>query len=266
MEDVYARQWEFLVSSIIQGRIFNAYLFYAPENINIAEDFFLAVSHKERGEDYLLKRNFEDKQALATNLYVVEPLLVDEKGREKSGKEITIGQVKELSKFASLSSLNNGYKAVIIKQAHCLNLEAQNAFLKILEEPKGDVFFILLTEHPDRLLETVRSRCSKVFFPFKNNGKLSAEKQKLFDALCAGSYGKRFAYSAELVKDNKFADLKKELKDWISYFREKLLEGDSKYSEEDVYRILESALKAYYLLENTNVNQKLNIENFLLEL
>lgn len=55
---------------------------------------------------------------------------------------------------------NDGDRRVtIICHAHRLNPAAQNALLKLLEEPPAYAFFLLLSEQPDALLETVRSRC-----------------------------------------------------------------------------------------------------------
>lgn len=57
---------------------------------------------------------------------------------------------------------NDGANRVtVIHHAHQLNISAQNVLLKELEEPPKHAFFILTTERPDVLLETVRSRCTK---------------------------------------------------------------------------------------------------------
>ena len=50
-------------------------------------------------------------------------------------------------------------KVYIIKDADTMNEQAQNAALKILEEPPRGVHFILCVSNPERLLVTVRSRC-----------------------------------------------------------------------------------------------------------
>lgn len=50
-------------------------------------------------------------------------------------------------------------KVYIIKDADTMNEQAQNAALKILEEPPKGVHFILCVSNPERLLVTVRSRC-----------------------------------------------------------------------------------------------------------
>ncbi|MEW6446885.1 MAG: DNA polymerase III subunit delta' [Bacillota bacterium] len=53
---------------------------------------------------------------------------------------------------------------VIIDQAEKTTVEAQNAFLKTLEEPPGEAVFLLISAHPDALLPTIVSRCCAVRF------------------------------------------------------------------------------------------------------
>jgi len=60
------------------------------------------------------------------------------------------------------SSGRAGVKVGIIHDADCLNLPAQNAFLKVLEEPPGPTLFLLLSAHPMTLLPTIRSRCQRL--------------------------------------------------------------------------------------------------------
>jgi len=52
--------------------------------------------------------------------------------------------------------------AVVIRNAHTMTHEAQNAFLKTLEEPVGNAFIILESKEPDTLLPTILSRCHLV--------------------------------------------------------------------------------------------------------
>lgn len=57
-----------------------------------------------------------------------------------------------------------GRSVVILFEAHLATTEAQNALLKLLEEPPRPAAIVLVTEHPERLLPTVRSRCQEVRF------------------------------------------------------------------------------------------------------
>lgn len=51
------------------------------------------------------------------------------------------------------------YRVLILAEAQTMTPQAQNALLKILEEPPAHVIFILTCENRSQLLETVRSRC-----------------------------------------------------------------------------------------------------------
>ncbi len=63
---------------------------------------------------------------------------------------------------ASRSPFEGTRKVFVIEEAERMNPAAQNALLKTLEEPQADTTFLLLSEHEEELLETVRSRCTVV--------------------------------------------------------------------------------------------------------
>ena len=72
------------------------------------------------------------------------------------GKDITIEQVREL--YADTHSVEQHNKVVIIDDAHTMSVPAQNAFLKLLEEPPKNVHFVLVAHEPSQLLPTIHSR------------------------------------------------------------------------------------------------------------
>ena len=79
---------------------------------------------------------------------------------------ITIEQVRLLTHTLSLSLYYaEGTRVVIIDEAHTLTVEAQNALLKLIEEPPPSTMFILITSHLEALVPTVRSRCAQIYFP-----------------------------------------------------------------------------------------------------
>ncbi len=73
--------------------------------------------------------------------------------------EIGVGQVRALQHAASLPPFEGKHKVFIIDGAETLSVEAANCLLKTLEEPAGQVVFILLTSNESLLPETVVSRC-----------------------------------------------------------------------------------------------------------
>lgn len=82
---------------------------------------------------------------------------IDDKGKQK--KEILVDQVRAMGADAYVLPNEAQAKVYIIKDADTMNEQAQNAALKILEEPPQGVHFILCAANPERLLVTVRSRC-----------------------------------------------------------------------------------------------------------
>lgn len=80
----------------------------------------------------------------------------------KPRREIYVEQVREIVDSAHILPNEAAKKVYVIKDAGAMNPSAQNALLKLLEEPPDFVAFILLCENTDALLETVRSRCALV--------------------------------------------------------------------------------------------------------
>ena len=72
---------------------------------------------------------------------------------------ITVDRVREL--YVETRAKLSGKNFVIIDDADTMNTTAQNALLKLLEEPNESICFILTSHSPDKLLTTIRSRCQK---------------------------------------------------------------------------------------------------------
>ena len=74
-------------------------------------------------------------------------------------RQLTVDQIRALRADAYIRPNEAGRKVYAIKSAQEMNPEAQNAFLKVLEEGPDYAVFILLSENHLALLPTVRSRC-----------------------------------------------------------------------------------------------------------
>ena len=83
---------------------------------------------------------------------------IDEKKR-KASKEIRVDAMRDAVEFCQRTSARGRGKAVLVYPAERMNQITANALLKTLEEPPGDVRFVLATEAAHQLLPTVRSRC-----------------------------------------------------------------------------------------------------------
>lgn len=83
---------------------------------------------------------------------------IDEKKRKPS-REIRVDAMREAIEFAQRTSGRGHGKAVLVYPAERMNAVTANALLKTLEEPAGDVRFVLATDAAHLLLPTIRSRC-----------------------------------------------------------------------------------------------------------
>jgi DNA polymerase-3 subunit delta' len=83
---------------------------------------------------------------------------VDEKKR-KASKEIRVDAMRDAVEFSQRTSARGRGKVVLVFPAEQMNTITANALLKTLEEPPGDVRFVLASEAAHQLLPTIRSRC-----------------------------------------------------------------------------------------------------------
>jgi len=75
-----------------------------------------------------------------------------------------IDEIRELREKVKYSPLESRFKVYIIDEVHMLTTEAFNALLKTLEEPPNHAIFILATTEPQRLPDTILSRCLRINF------------------------------------------------------------------------------------------------------
>ena len=91
---------------------------------------------------------------------------------ESKMRQVKIGQIirrpnsppRVLHDLIYQKSVEGGYKVALLVAADRLNTDAANALLKTLEEPPDRTVFILLSAEPERVLETICSRCLRVRF------------------------------------------------------------------------------------------------------
>ena len=88
----------------------------------------------------------------------------------KLRREITVDQIRALSEDVLVLPNEAEHKVYILPEADTMNTAAQNAFLKLLEEPPAFVSFLLCAERTEALLPTVRSRCTLESCGRRGNG------------------------------------------------------------------------------------------------
>lgn len=151
---------ETLRAALANGRLHHAYLMLGPEGVGkrtIALSLAKAIHCNEIENDYC--GNCPNCSRIQSgnhpDVRTIEP------GAGK--KEIGIQQIREMEKELNLRAFS-GKKIAIIDPATLMNMSAQNALLKTLEEPPRDCLLILVASNAGRLLPTLRSRCLRISF------------------------------------------------------------------------------------------------------
>ena len=126
-------------------------------------------------------------------------MVVSKEWNEKTKKwrnEISIDQIRKVSKLYAHKAGGNGWRICIIDCADDLNHNAANALLKILEEPPEQGLLLLICNNPGRVLATLRSRCRSL--KLRAPGIESATRI----AVSCGAESKRAEFAAELSQGN----------------------------------------------------------------
>ena len=212
----------------------------------------------------------------------------------EDGKNIKIGQIRALQESISEKPIVSDKKVYIINNSDLMTVEAQNCLLKTLEEPPEYAIIILVLSNENKLLSTIKSRCTKVSFhkltnedlmQYSNQNNLEVNSSLL--SACDGSIAKLLNlqnnfdayvqldniinsfYNKDIIDIWNSADILYKSKDSINtlleYFNTVFLEKlkstkDSKY------------IKAVKVVEDTknrlssNANYDMCIDNLLLQI
>lgn len=106
----------------------------------------------------------EWREMLASGPYFTIEQWLDAMGAESQQAIITGAESDALARKLSMKSSQGGYKVSIIWLPERMNLTSANKLLKLLEEPPTETVFIMVSEEPEKLLETIRSRTQRIDF------------------------------------------------------------------------------------------------------
>jgi DNA polymerase III delta' subunit len=140
------------------GRLAQAYVVQAPPRTAgaaFAEDL-AAMLFCEAGEKPCERCRGcrQARNRTHPDLFWLEP--------QKRSRIIAVDQVRDLCRRVSQTSFVGGWRLGVLVGAERMKEQAANAFLKTLEEPGPRTLFLLLTDSPQFLLPTVRSRCQSL--------------------------------------------------------------------------------------------------------
>ena len=228
----------------------------------------------------ILGGNFSEREAACQKLYLrfksKKARLIHDPDLAQLTGETSIGieQVRQLEGNLSLKPHSFPPKIGLITQAERLTIEAQNALLKILEEPIGDSILILTAPRKENLLPTVISRCQLINLPEKAAIELSQKEIKeliqALEKILKSSPGKRIQLTDQIkTKDEALSFCQNQLVLW----REILLKGVrqakrsqdplSQLSTQAMMNVLRQIRQALRYLK-ANVNPRLVLDNLLL--
>jgi DNA polymerase-3 subunit delta' len=157
----HQKQLAMLRQALTHGRLHHAYLFIGAEGVGKKTLAYCVAKaiHCEVGNGDFCGSCANCARIDAGNhpdVRIIEPLA--------GKKEISIQQVRELQKELNFSSFSGKRKIAVVDPVTLMNLAAQNALLKTLEEPPADSMLILIASNPGGLLPTLRSRCLRLTF------------------------------------------------------------------------------------------------------
>jgi len=160
----FDQEFDSILNQLLDNKLSNSLLLTG--NKGIGKKYFIS----QIIEEYIKKKVVSEqtnhhlsliKNNSHPNIKIVEKE-VDEKTK-KLKNYIIIDQVRKINQFSlETSVIENIPKFIVIDSADDMNLNASNALLKILEEPKLNTYFFLISHQPSSLLSTIKSRCLKI--------------------------------------------------------------------------------------------------------
>ena len=169
-----------------------------------------------------------------------------------AGESIGIDKVREIKNFLWQKPIRSPKKTVVIKRAENLTEEAQNAILKITEEPPSHALIALLTKDPGNLAITLASRFQKIYISARDNDRVFSLSVKKYvaDFLKGPAKLRREAIKDILAQENA-------LNDFVELLMLELNRDPKKN-----WRILKELLRRWTLICQYNVNKRLQLEAF----
>jgi len=190
-------------------------------------------------------------------------------------KSVGIEDVRNFQKKLILKPFKSTEKAVILDSFSGITIEAQNALLKLLEEPPANTIVYIISTNKELLLPTILSRCKTIELKDKTSElskEETAEYLNILISLSTIGVGERLKLAQDIAKN------KEGVIPWLERMvlvtRQQLLETYNKKpstinhqpSTIQYLNILISLTKTYTVLKTTNVSPRLALENLFLNI
>ena len=102
------------------------------------------------------------RELVLANPYFVEADLQRAIGIESKNGLIAVAEARSIIGKLSLTAVSDGYKAVVFYLPEKMNQETANRLLKMVEEPPEKTIFLFITHAPEKVLQTIFSRCQSI--------------------------------------------------------------------------------------------------------
>ncbi len=217
-----------LQNAIRGGRVAHAYLFTGARGVGKTSTarIFAKALNCPNAVDGIACNECEVCQAIAAGSDV-DVLEID--GASNRG----IDDIRQLRANVGVRSMRSPNKVYIIDEVHMLTKEAFNALLKTLEEPPPNVKFVFCTTEPNKVPDTILSRCQRFDFGTIDQNSIAGRLRQIAEA-----EGKTVEEDAiELVARRANGSMR----DSQSLFDQLLAFGGERVTAEDVHRLLGTA-------------------------
>lgn len=225
--------------------------------------FIIVSSDKEKRETYSQK--FCDEKHIDPFDRTLLTLPTEETTKKTTLKQsIGIEEIKQFQQKLFLRPLRSEYKAVIIYDAQTLTTEAQNAMLKILEEPPEQTLIILTAESTESMLPTILSRCSIITLEEEKKNVSNADKEEVSSII---RLLPNMSISQALMVAEKWSKSKQDALHYLEMIIITLREIYLVNASDRVIPIqLRSLQETHTLIKTTNVNVRMALEQLFLSM
>ncbi len=209
-----------LKKALLNNKVAHSFLFAGPEGVGkrlAAISLAKSLNCSASADDFCgICQNCRDiDNSSYSDIFMVEPREPESKGGDVDHETgiIKIDAVRDVQQRLSYRAVRGGKKICIVDGAEKMNKEAQNAFLKTLEEPPPDSVIILVVSNGTALLPTIISRCQRINFRplpkgvmagiIKERLGITEEAAVLLSCLSGGSIGKVLNWDVESVLEQR---------------------------------------------------------------
>jgi len=144
-----------------------------------------------------------------------------------------IDDIRQLRANVGVRSMRSPYKVYIIDEVHMLSKDAFNALLKTLEEPPPNVKFVFCTTEPNKIPETILSRCQRFDFGLIGTATVGARLKQIAEAERVDVDPEAIELVARRAAGS--------MRDAQSLFDQLLAFGSERVTPDDVHRLLGTA-------------------------